>query len=82
MGLGWISAIIVGGLAGWGASALMRANTGLVMNVVLGIVGALLANFLLALVGISANATWVSQGIVGLAGACLLIWGMRQLKGR
>ena len=81
-GLGWIAAIVVGGLAGWGASTFMRADTGLIANVILGIVGAILANFLLRLVGISASATWISQGLVGFAGACLIIWGARQLRGR
>ncbi len=81
-GLGWIAAIIVGGLAGWIASNLMKARTGLIANVALGIFGAIVANFLLRLVGIAASPTWISQGLVGLAGACLIIWGARQLRGR
>jgi uncharacterized membrane protein YeaQ/YmgE (transglycosylase-associated protein family) len=81
-GLGWIAAIIVGGLAGWAASSLMRVDTGLVANVILGIVGAIVANFLLRLVGIYPSPTWMSQGLVGLVGACLIIWGARQLRGR
>ena len=64
------------------ASTFMRADTGLVANVILGIVGAIVANFLLRLVGISASPTWISQGLVGFAGACLIIWGARQLRGR
>jgi hypothetical protein len=40
------------------------------------------ANFLLRLVGINASPTWISQGLVGFAGACLIIWGARQLRGR
>jgi uncharacterized membrane protein YeaQ/YmgE (transglycosylase-associated protein family) len=81
-GLGWIAAIIVGGLAGWAAASIMRADTGLIANVMLGIFGAILANFLLGLVGITASATWIAQGLVGLAGACVIIWGARQLRGR
>ncbi|MBO6604392.1 MULTISPECIES: GlsB/YeaQ/YmgE family stress response membrane protein [Rhodophyticola] len=79
-GLGWIAAIIVGGLAGWAASSIMKADTGLLLNIVLGIVGALVANFLLGLVGINASPTWISQGIVGLIGACLLIAGWRAIR--
>ena len=78
-GLGWISALIVGGLAGWAASTIMKAKTGLLLNIVLGIVGAMVANFVLGLVGISAQGSWISQGVVGLAGACGLIWGWRRL---
>ena len=38
--IGWIAAIIIGGLAGWIASGLMKTDTGIFLNVVLGIIGA------------------------------------------
>ena len=46
--MGWIIAIIVGGVAGWLASIVMRrdGSMGIVMNIIVGIVGALLGNFL------------------------------------
>jgi len=78
-GIGWLAAIIVGGLAGWIASMIMKANTGLILNIVLGIVGALVANFILSLFGIFASGTWLAQGIVGIVGASLLIWAWRRL---
>ena len=40
--------LIVGGLIGWIASILMRHPEGMLMDVVVGIVGALLAGFLLS----------------------------------
>ncbi len=45
-----ILVLIVGGLFGWVASIVMRTNAeqGILLNVVVGIVGALLAGFLLA----------------------------------
>ena len=39
-GVGWIAAIIVGGIAGWLAEQFMKSNMGMLMNIVLGIVGA------------------------------------------
>ena len=39
--------LIVGGLIGWVASMLVGGGGGIIMNVVVGIVGALLAGFLL-----------------------------------
>ncbi len=39
-GVGWIAAIIIGGLAGWLAEMFMKSNMGLLMNIILGIVGA------------------------------------------
>ena len=35
--IGWIAAIIIGGIAGWLAEQFMKSQMGLVMNVVLGI---------------------------------------------
>ena len=34
--IGWIAAIIVGGIAGWLAEQFMKSEMGLVMNIVLG----------------------------------------------
>ena len=38
--IGWIAAIIMGGLAGWFAEMFIKSGTGILMNIVLGIVGA------------------------------------------
>ena len=51
--IGWIAAIIVGGLSGWLAEMFMKSGTGILMNVVLGILGAALANWLLGLFGVA-----------------------------
>ena len=81
-GLGWIAAVIVGGLAGWIASNLMKADTGVVLNVILGIVGAVVGNALLGAVGLSAEAgSWLAQGVAGLLGAVVLIWLYRAVAG-
>ncbi len=81
-GLGFLAAIIVGGLAGWIASIFMRADTGLILNIVLGIVGAIVANALFSLIGLGAGPSWIAQGFVGFVGACILIAGWRMIKGR
>jgi len=36
-GVGWLAAIIIGGVAGWLAQKFMNTGTGLVMNIVLGV---------------------------------------------
>ena len=51
-GVGWIAAIIIGGIAGWLAEQFMKSNMGMLMNIVLGIVGAAIASALLSVVGI------------------------------
>ena len=50
-GVGWIAAIIVGGIAGWLAEQFMKSNMGLIMNIVLGIVGAAIASAILSYFG-------------------------------
>ncbi len=78
MGLGFFGSLIVGGLAGWFASMFMKADTGLVMNIVLGIIGAALLNFILWLFGIYTAEAWLTQLIVGFIGASLLIAAARR----
>ena len=51
-GVGRITAIIVGGIAGWLAEQFMKSNLGLIMNIVLGIVGAAIASAILSYFGI------------------------------
>ena len=57
--VGWIAAIIIGGIAGWLAEQFMKSQMGLVMNIVLGIIGPL------SLVGSLASS--VSRSPVGSA---------------
>jgi uncharacterized membrane protein YeaQ/YmgE (transglycosylase-associated protein family) len=73
-GVGWIAAIIVGGLAGWFAEMFMKSNTGVLMNIILGIVGAIVLNAILAALHIGSLGTgWVAYLITGFIGACILI---------
>ena len=37
--IGWIAAIIIGGIAGWLAEQFMKSQMGILMNIVLGIIG-------------------------------------------
>ena len=74
-GVGWIAAIIVGGLAGWFAEMVMKSNTGIFMNIIMGIVGAIVLNAILQALNIqSFGVGWVAYLITGFIGACLLIF--------
>ena len=80
-GVGWLAAIIIGGLAGWLAEQFMKSDMGLLMNIVLGIVGALVLNAILALFGLGFEG-WLAYLIIGFIGACLLIAIVRMFRGR
>lgn len=79
--IGWIAAIIVGGLAGWLAEMFMKSGTGILMNIVLGIVGAALASWLFSLLGIGFGG-WLGYLIAGFVGACIIIAIARAIRGR
>ncbi|SCB56627.1 Uncharacterized membrane protein YeaQ/YmgE, transglycosylase-associated protein family [Rhizobium aethiopicum] len=72
-GVGWIAAIIIGGIAGWLAEKVMSSSMGLLMNILLGIVGAIVANWILGLLNIQPLAGWLGYLITGFVGACILI---------
>lgn len=81
-GVGWVMAIIIGALAGWIAEKIMRSEHGLLMNIVLGIVGAILGNFILILIVGATMGGIVGQLIVAVVGACLLVAIGRAFRGR
>jgi uncharacterized membrane protein YeaQ/YmgE (transglycosylase-associated protein family) len=79
--IGWIAAIIVGGLAGWLAEMFMKSGTGILMNIFLGIVGAALASWLFGHLGIGFGG-WLGYLIAGFIGACIIIAIARAVRGR
>ena len=81
-GVGIIMSIILGGLAGWIAEKIMKANVGLLTNIILGLVGALFLNFILGLLGVYTTPSYLVQFIVAIIGACILIFLWRAIRGR
>lgn len=84
--MGIISWIIVGGLAGWLASIVMGSNQnqGLVMDIVLGIVGALVGGFILQALGLGGEVSGINiQSILtAFVGALIVLGIYRAVAGR
>ena len=81
-GVGWVGAIIIGGLAGWIASRVMETGTGIVANIIIGIVGAVVLNtILVATIGYTYGG-WLGQLGVGAIGAIILIFVYRLVTSR
>jgi uncharacterized membrane protein YeaQ/YmgE (transglycosylase-associated protein family) len=78
--IGWVAAIIIGGIAGWLAEQFMKSQMGLIMNIVLGMIGAAVADWLFSLLGITLGG-WIGYLIAGFIGACILIAIVRALSG-
>ena len=77
--MGWVLMIVIGGILGWLASKVMKtdAQQGIFLNIVVGIVGAALAGFLLSpLLGIQTiNSANFSIGalLISFLGALILL---------
>ncbi|WP_101926275.1 MULTISPECIES: GlsB/YeaQ/YmgE family stress response membrane protein [Luteimonas] len=73
--MNFIIYIIVGGIAGWLASILMRTNgqQGILLNIVVGIIGGFIGGWLLPMVGLSIGGGWVGFLITALIGAIILL---------
>ncbi len=78
--MGWIITLIIGGLAGWLASIVMKTNAqmGLIANVVVGIVGSFLGFWAAGALGLAPTGGIV-RFVVAVAGAVLLIFILRAL---
>jgi uncharacterized membrane protein YeaQ/YmgE (transglycosylase-associated protein family) len=78
--------LVVGGLIGWVASMVMGGPGGILMDIVVGIVGALLAGFLLnPLIGggnIMSGDLSLSSILVSLLGAIILLAILRLFRRR
>ncbi len=75
--MGILSWIIMGGLAGWVASKIMKRDQamGLLANIIVGIVGGVVGGWAAALLGLG-TVTGFNLGsfLIALGGACLLLW--------
>jgi uncharacterized membrane protein YeaQ/YmgE (transglycosylase-associated protein family) len=83
-GVGWILTIVLGGLAGWIAEKIMKSDMGLIGNIILGIIGALVLNAILRWAGMApqGGGGLIMQLIIAIVGACILIFGWRLIRGR
>ncbi len=66
--------IIIGGLAGWVAGMIMKTDGGLVKNIVVGIVGALIGGFIMSFFGAAGFTGFnIWSFVVALIGSIVLI---------
>ena len=78
--LGWFWMIMIGGLAGWLAGKLMNTQFGIFMNIILGIVGSVVATTLLAQFDIVPKDSRSAFFVTGFLGAALLIFVARLVR--
>lgn len=81
-GFGWVAWIVIGIIAGWLAEQIMGRNHGLLTNLVVGIVGALIGGFLFNTLGGDAGGSWIIGLIVATLGAIILLFLLGLVKRR
>jgi uncharacterized membrane protein YeaQ/YmgE (transglycosylase-associated protein family) len=79
-GVGFIMAIIIGAIAGWLAERFMRSNMGLLSNIILGIIGAVVGNFLARMLGIGIYG-FLGNLTSATVGAIIVIFVYRAITG-
>jgi len=73
--------ILIGLAAGWVAGQLMKGSGfGVVGNIVVGVIGALLGGFLFRTLGVSAGGGLLGSLIVATIGAVVLLFLLRLIK--
>lgn len=78
--MGLIASLIVGGIAGWLASVIMKGKgQGILMNIVIGIIGGFIGGFLFSLAGIG-SANVIGSIAVATIGAIILLWLVNKIK--
>ncbi|MCA2245199.1 MULTISPECIES: GlsB/YeaQ/YmgE family stress response membrane protein [Mycobacterium] len=73
--VGWIGYIIIGGIAGAIASKIIRGSgAGILMDIVIGIVGALVGGFILSFFVDTASGGYFFTFFTALLGSVILLW--------
>jgi uncharacterized membrane protein YeaQ/YmgE (transglycosylase-associated protein family) len=83
--MGWLAWIVIGALAGWLASIAMKTNReqGLLIDIVVGIVGAFIGGFVFNALGIGGVTGFnIWSLFVAFIGAVILLAILRAVSGR
>jgi uncharacterized membrane protein YeaQ/YmgE (transglycosylase-associated protein family) len=77
-----LSWILIGALAGWLASAVIRGKGyGCLGNTIVGLIGAVVGGFLASLLNISGDFHFWGSLLIAFLGACVFLYILRLLQG-
>jgi uncharacterized membrane protein YeaQ/YmgE (transglycosylase-associated protein family) len=66
--------LVIGGVAGWLAGLILKSGGfGVVGNIVIGVIGAVLGGWLFGVLGISVGGQWVGALVTAVVGAVVLL---------
>ena len=79
--VGWIGYIIIGAIAGWIAGKIVKGGgSGILMNIVIGVIGALIGGFLLSFFLNTAAGGWWFTLFTAVLGAVILLWVVGKVR--
>ncbi len=80
--MGIVAWLVVGAIAGWLAGMVMKSSGGLITDIIVGILGALIGGFIFNALGSSTDVTGINLPsiLVAFIGSCVLLAGLRFLR--
>jgi uncharacterized membrane protein YeaQ/YmgE (transglycosylase-associated protein family) len=80
----WLAYVIIGGIAGWAAGKIVKGGgSGILLNIVIGVVGGFVGGMLLGWVGFHPDrGHWWYTFFVSLLGAVILLWVVSLVRKR
>ncbi len=81
--MSWIIFLIFGGVVGWVASLIMHTDgqQGIILNVIVGIVGAMIGNWIATQMGFATGGPYsITSFVVALIGAIILIAVVKMIR--
>lgn len=73
--------LLIGGVAGWLAGLIIKGGgLGIIGNIIVGVIGAVLGGWLFKVLGISAGGEWVGALITATVGAVVLLFVVGLIK--
>jgi uncharacterized membrane protein YeaQ/YmgE (transglycosylase-associated protein family) len=81
IGMNFIWYVLIGLCAGWLAGQLVKGGGfGIVGDIVVGVIGAVLGGYLFSLFGVSTGGGLIGSLVVATIGAIVLLFGIRLVK--
>jgi uncharacterized membrane protein YeaQ/YmgE (transglycosylase-associated protein family) len=78
---GLIAWLVIGAIAGWLAGVLVKGGGfGLIVDIIVGIVGAFIGGWLSGVTGIALGHGWIGSIITAVIGAVVLLFIIRLIK--
>jgi uncharacterized membrane protein YeaQ/YmgE (transglycosylase-associated protein family) len=78
---GIIAWLIIGAIAGWLAGVLVKGGGfGLIVDIIVGIVGAFIGGWLAGVLGIGLGGGWIASIITAVIGAVILLFIIRLFR--